>query len=104
MTLDGRPVVDLWCGWTDAARRRPWQRDTIVNAFSVGKAFAGLALLMLVSRGAADLDDPVARHWPEFSAGGKEEVTLRQLLSHRVGSGRDQARAARARRCMTGSR
>jgi CubicO group peptidase (beta-lactamase class C family) len=83
--LDGRPVVDLWGGRTDAARRRPWRRDTIVNAFSVGKAFAGLALLMLVSRGAADLDDPVARHWPEFSAGGKEEVTLRQLLSHRAG-------------------
>ena len=40
--LDGRPVVDIWCGWTDAERRRPWQQDTIVNAFSVGKAFAGL--------------------------------------------------------------
>ncbi len=40
---------------------------------------------MLVSRGAAGLDDPVARHWPEFAAAGKEEVTLRQLLSHRSG-------------------
>ena len=83
--LDGRPVVDIWCGWTDAARRRRWQQDTVVNAFSVGKAFAGLSLLMLVSRGAAGLDDPVARHWPEFAVAGKEEVTLRQLLSHRAG-------------------
>ena len=40
---------------------------------------------MLVSRGAAGLDDPVARHWPEFAVAGKEEVTLRQLLSHRAG-------------------
>ena len=67
----GGPVVRL------ERRRatRAWQRETIVNAFSVGKAFAGLSLLMLVSRGAAGLDDPVARHWPEFSAAGKEEVT-----------------------------
>ena len=85
VVVDGRPVVDLWCGWADAARTRQWQRETVVNAFSVGKAFAGLSLLMLVSRGAAGLDDPVARHWPEFAASGKEEVTLRQLLSHRAG-------------------
>jgi len=85
VVLDGRPVVDLWCGWTDAGRTRAWQRETLVNAFSVGKAFAGLSLLMLVSRGAAGLDDPVARHWPEFAAAGKDEVTLRQLLSHRAG-------------------
>ncbi len=83
--LDGRPVVDIWCGWADGARRRRWQQDTIVNAFSVGKAFAGLSLLMLVSRGAAGLDDPVAAHWPEFAAAGKQDVTLRQLLSHRAG-------------------
>ena len=78
-------MVDLWCGWTDAARTRPWQRETLVSAFSVGKAFAGLSLLMLVSRGAAGLDDPIARHWPEFWDAGKQEVTLRQLLSHRAG-------------------
>jgi CubicO group peptidase (beta-lactamase class C family) len=83
--LDGRPVVDIWCGWTDAARTRPWKRETVVNAFSVGKAFAALSLLMAVSRGSAELDDPVAHHWPEFSAAGKEQVTLRQLLSHRAG-------------------
>ena len=85
MVLDGRPVVDLWCGSIDAGRTRAWQRETLVNGFSVGKAFAGLSLLMLVSRGAAGLDDPIARHWPEFAAAGKDEVTLRQLLSHRSG-------------------
>jgi CubicO group peptidase (beta-lactamase class C family) len=85
VVVDGRPVVDLWCGWTDAGRTRPWERDTIVNAFSVGKAFAAVCLLMLVSRGLAGLDDPVALHWPEFSAADKAEVTLRQLLSHRAG-------------------
>ena len=31
-----RPVVDLLGGWACAARSRPWQRDTLVNFFSVG--------------------------------------------------------------------
>ena len=34
---DDRPVVDLWGGWADAARTRPWTADTLVNVFSVGK-------------------------------------------------------------------
>ena len=101
--VDGRPVVDLWCGWTDAARRRPWQQDTLVNAFSVGKAFAGLCAADARLAGAADLDDPVARHWPEFAAAGKEQVTLRQLLSHRAGLAAI-SRSSPSGRCMTGSR
>jgi CubicO group peptidase (beta-lactamase class C family) len=83
--VEGRPVVDLWCGWADGERSRPWREDTLVNAFSVGKALAGLCVLMLVSRGLLDLDAPVARSWPEFAAAGKEAVTPRQLLSHRAG-------------------
>ncbi len=83
--LEGRVVADLWCGFADAARSRPWREDTLVNAFSVGKAFAGLCLLMLVSRGLLDVDEPVARRWPEFAARGKEEITVRQLLGHRAG-------------------
>jgi len=83
--LEGRPVVDLWCGWANGARTRPWQRDTIVNAFSIGKPLAGLCLLMLVSRGLIALEDPVAAHWPGFEQAGKSQVTVRQLLSHRAG-------------------
>jgi CubicO group peptidase (beta-lactamase class C family) len=83
--LDGRPVVDLWCGWADGARTRPWREDTLVNAFSVGKPLAGLCLLMLVSRGLVALDDPVAAHWPEFAQAGKDVLTVRHVLSHRAG-------------------
>ena len=85
VTIEGEPVVDLWAGWADAARTRPWQRDTIVNIFSVGKAMAALSLLILVDRGQIDLDAPVARYWPEFAAGGKGEITVRTLLGHRAG-------------------
>ncbi|HUB74563.1 MAG TPA: serine hydrolase domain-containing protein [Solirubrobacteraceae bacterium] len=85
VALDGRMVVDLWCGWADAARTTPWRSDTLVNVFSVGKAFAGLCVLMLVSRGQLELDEPVARRWPRFAAAGKERVTVRELLGHRAG-------------------
>lgn len=83
--VDGRCVVDLWCGWADAQRTRPWRADTLVNCFSVGKAFAAACVLMLVSRGLLELDEPVAGRWPQFAAAGKEAITVRQLLSHRAG-------------------
>lgn len=84
-TLGGEPVVDLWGGYADAARTRPWQRDTIVNVFSTTKAVTALCAHMLVDRGQLDLDAPVARYWPAFAAHGKAAITARQLLSHTAG-------------------
>jgi len=85
VTIDGAVVVDVWAGWMDEARTRLWQRDTLVNVFSVGKAMAALCLLMLVERGQIDLDAPVARYWPEFAAAGKGGIPVRWLLCHRAG-------------------
>ena len=85
VTLDGTPVVDLWAGWMDRGRTRAWQRDTLVNVFSVGKAMAALSLLILIERGQVDVDAPVARYWPEFAAHGKGDGTVRMLLGHRAG-------------------
>ncbi len=85
VVVGDRVVVDLWAGWADAGRTRPWQRDTLVDVFSVGKAMAALALHILVERGRVDLDAPVARYWPEFAQAGKGEVTVRTLLCHRAG-------------------
>jgi CubicO group peptidase (beta-lactamase class C family) len=83
--VEGRTVVELWGGWADTDRSRPWRQDTVVNVFSVGKALAAVCVLMLVSRGSLELDDAVSHHWPEFAAGGKEDVTVREALSHRAG-------------------
>jgi CubicO group peptidase (beta-lactamase class C family) len=85
VTLEGRPVVDLWAGWANQARTRPWRRDTLVNVFSVGKPMAALCLLMLVERGHVDLDAPVANYWREFASANKSEITVRMLLGHRAG-------------------
>ncbi|MEU5112681.1 serine hydrolase domain-containing protein [Streptomyces longwoodensis] len=82
---DGEAVVDLWGGWADPARTRPWQRDTLVNVWSTTKGPVALCAHLLADRGLLDLDAPVAAYWPEFAAAGKEKVLVRHLLSHRAG-------------------
>jgi CubicO group peptidase (beta-lactamase class C family) len=85
VTVDGRTVVDLWCGWADAAHSRPWEQDTLVNVWSTTKGPVALCAHILADRGLLDLDAPVAVYWPEFAAAGKEKVLVRHLLSHRAG-------------------
>jgi CubicO group peptidase (beta-lactamase class C family) len=82
---DGEEVVNLWGGYTDQARSQHWQENTLVCFYSLGKPLVALCALQLVDRGLLELDAPVCRWWPEFSAAGKEEITVRQLLSHRAG-------------------
>ncbi|MET0272534.1 MAG: serine hydrolase domain-containing protein [Phenylobacterium sp.] len=84
-TVEGETVVDLWGGFADAARTRPWARDTIVNVYSTTKTMTALAALILADRGELDFDAPVARYWPEFAANGKERVTVAHLMSHAAG-------------------
>jgi CubicO group peptidase (beta-lactamase class C family) len=82
---DGEKVVDLWGGWADAARSRPWERETLVNVWSTTKGVTALCAHLLADRGLLDLDAPVASYWPEFAAAGKESLPVRHLLSHRAG-------------------
>ncbi|MFV0317507.1 MAG: serine hydrolase domain-containing protein [Microthrixaceae bacterium] len=83
--VDGRVTVELWGGWCDVERTRPWQRDTLVNAYSVGKALSATAVLSLVADGKVDLDTPIESYWPEFGAQGNSDVTMRTVLAHRAG-------------------
>lgn len=83
--VDGKPVVDLWGGFADGVRMRPWTRDTIVSIASSTKGLTALCAHILVERGLLDLDVPVARYWPEFARAGKELLPVRWLLSHRAG-------------------
>ena len=84
-TVEGETVVDLWGGFADEARTRPWQRDTIVNVYSTTKTMTALTALLLADRGELDFDAPVARYWPQFAAGGKEAVKVSHLMSHSAG-------------------
>jgi CubicO group peptidase (beta-lactamase class C family) len=81
----GQEVVRLSGGWADAARTRPWTDDTLVHTYSTSKPFAALCALTAVADGALTLDEPVARVWPEYAANGKQDTTLRHILTHRAG-------------------
>ncbi|UOZ03673.1 serine hydrolase domain-containing protein [Amycolatopsis sp. WQ 127309] len=83
--VDGAPVVDLWGGYADEARTRPWERDTITAVWSTTKTMTALCALILADRGELDLDAPVAAYWPEFAAAGKGDVRVRHVLGHTAG-------------------
>jgi CubicO group peptidase (beta-lactamase class C family) len=85
VTVDGKPVVDLWAGHADAARTRPWTRETIVNVASTTKGLTAICAHRLVDRGLLDLQAPVATYWPEFAKAGKAAIPVHLLLSHRAG-------------------
>ena len=93
--IDGEIVVDLWGGFQDAARTRPWQRDTLVNAYSVGKGILAGLLMCAVEDGRLSFDDRVAEHWPEFDCHDKGGITVRQLASHQAGLPALRARLSR---------
>ena len=78
-------VAELWGGSADAAGARAWQQDTLVNVWSCTKGVAAVAMAMLVDRGLVDYDQPMARYWPEFAAGGKGDITVGECLSHQGG-------------------
>ncbi len=85
VTLNGKPVVDLWGGFADSARTRPWAEETLVCMMSVAKAVTALCAAMAVDRGLIGWDEPVALYWPEFAAAGKAGIPVRWVLDHRAG-------------------
>ncbi len=81
----GEKVVDLWGGIRNKATGDPWEEDTMVLVFSATKGLSGLAMALAHSRGLFDYEERVCTYWPEFAQQGKEQVTVRQLLSHQAG-------------------
>lgn len=72
----GQVVVDRAYGCRD---------DSLFWLFSASKPLVALAVHLLAERGQLELDEPVASHWPEFAANGKQAITVRQVLQHRGG-------------------
>jgi CubicO group peptidase (beta-lactamase class C family) len=59
--------------------------DTPFLIYSGSKAVTAFVVHMLVDRGVVDLEDPVAEYVPEYAQGGKESITIGQVLAHRAG-------------------
>src|SRR5271167_428882 len=83
--IEGRPVVDVWTGWSDRAGTERWTADTGAMVFSATKGLASTVVHRLADRGLLSYDEPVAEYWPEFAANGKADITVRDMLRHRSG-------------------
>jgi CubicO group peptidase (beta-lactamase class C family) len=86
-------------GALDASTGAPVRTDSIFRLASMTKPIIGAAMMMLWEEGKWTLDDPVAKHIPEFAGlkvrvkGGEPvaqatPMTMRQLMSHSAGFGR----------------
>jgi CubicO group peptidase (beta-lactamase class C family) len=81
---EGRLVVDL-AGGSDPVRGRAFTRESLMMVASCTKGAMATCVLMLADAGVLDVDDPVARYWPEFGQAGKGEISLRSVLGHQAG-------------------
>jgi len=67
-------------------RRERMTRDTVFDIASLTKVVATTpAVMKLVEQGKINLTDTAQKFIPEFSGNGKEQITLRQLLTHTSG-------------------
>ncbi|MFX1273584.1 MAG: serine hydrolase domain-containing protein [Promethearchaeota archaeon] len=82
---EGKKVVDLWGGYRDKKSKDPWKEDTLILVFSTTKGVSAMAMALAHSKGYFNYDEKVSKYWPEFAQNGKENVTIRQLLSHQAG-------------------
>ena len=89
--------VDAY-GRLDVSQPAPVHEDSIFRLASMTKPIVGVAMMMLWEEGRWKLDDPVAKHIPQFaglkvkSADGalvaqRTPMTMRQLMSHSAGFG-----------------
>lgn len=79
----GRTVLDAAIG--DAAAGQPLTSDHRMAWLSAGKPLTAFAVLQSVDAGRLDLDAPVVRYLPEFGPHGKDDITIRHLLTHTAG-------------------
>lgn len=81
----GELIVDLKGGWADRKKTQPLTDNTLIAVFSSGKAVAALVLACLVDDDRIGYETVISSLWPEFSGGGKSQLTIGQILSHQHG-------------------
>jgi CubicO group peptidase (beta-lactamase class C family) len=60
-------------------------RHSVICMLSCSKLLGALVMAQQHDRGVFAFDDKVARHWPEFAANGKQDITIAEVMSHRAG-------------------
>ncbi|MGK2910052.1 MAG: serine hydrolase domain-containing protein [Sphingobium sp.] len=83
----GNRILARNWGFADPAKRTPMTLDTPMFLASAGKMFTAVATLQLVDAGKIDLDAPMGRYLTDYPNKDMAKVTVRQLLTHRGGTG-----------------
>jgi CubicO group peptidase (beta-lactamase class C family) len=73
----------IFCDRT--SREAPYDGAAIHPFHSISKMISATAVVMAWQDGLIDIDVPVMKYIPEFGNGGKEVITIRQLLTHSAG-------------------
>jgi|ETN07SMinimDraft_1059922.scaffolds.fasta_scaffold05744_4 CubicO group peptidase (beta-lactamase class C family) len=82
---DGKPLVDLWGGFQDKDKTKPWQKDNLVTVYSTTKGVAAFCIALAMEKGLLKYEEKVSTYWPEFANNGKEDITVGMLMSHQAG-------------------
>ena len=82
-SINGEIVADAAVG--ESRPGEPLRPDDLMLWLSSCKPVTVVAVMRQVERGRLRLDDPVAQHIPEFALNGKEQITVRHLLTHTAG-------------------
>ncbi len=82
-SMRGKPVAHFAFGLAD--EDKPMRRDSLAPWLSAGKPLTAVAVLQRVARGEVGLDTAVWEIIPEFAGGGRDEITVRHLLTHTAG-------------------
>lgn len=90
VVMDDEVVLTHGFGLADVEEETPVTAETIFAIGSATKAFTSTLVGMLVDEGKMDWDDPVTEYVPYFqmdiaSTNESDEITLRDVLSHRTG-------------------
>jgi CubicO group peptidase (beta-lactamase class C family) len=80
------PPTCTGAGSSTCGQVKGWPRTHSPGTYSAIKGATHLTVALVVQDGVLELDRKVADHWPEFAAGGKGQLTVRQLLAHRSGA------------------
>jgi len=87
LVQNDRPQVARAWGTLDPRTETPITPDTPMFLASAGKMFTAVSVLQLVEAGKIDLDAPLGTYLTDYPNAEMAQVTIRQLLQHRGGTG-----------------
>ncbi|KAK1444600.1 ABC1 family domain containing protein [Babesia gibsoni] len=82
---DGNVDADISYGYMGIYESRPINSSALFQVGAIMSSVITTAVLHLVTQEKLELDDTIAKHWPEFGKNGKMAITVRQMLNQSSG-------------------